>query len=46
MTRGFDLDGWLMGDPVILWAFGLPCMAVYANYYVLAESTLRQSSGS
>jgi hypothetical protein len=31
-----------MGDPVILWAFGLPFLAVYRDYYVLAGSDLRQ----
>ncbi|OQE19648.1 hypothetical protein PENFLA_c018G07011 [Penicillium flavigenum] len=31
-----------MGDPVTLWAFDLPFMAVYADYYVLARSTLQQ----
>jgi hypothetical protein len=37
----FNLDGWPMGDPVILWAFGLPLMTAYADYYILARSTLR-----
>ncbi|OQE86084.1 hypothetical protein PENNAL_c0022G02146 [Penicillium nalgiovense] len=29
---------WPIGDLVVLWAFGLPFMAVYADYYILAGS--------
>lgn len=43
----FNSDGdiypgrWPMGEPVILWAFGLPWIAVYSDYYILAGSRLR-----
>lgn len=30
-----------MGEPVILWAFGLPFLPVYADYYVFTGSKWR-----
>lgn len=32
---------WPMGETVILWAFGLPFLPVYADYYMLTGSTWR-----
>jgi hypothetical protein len=32
---------WPMGEPVILWAFGLPFLPVYADYYVFTGSKWR-----
>lgn len=34
-------DRWPMGHPVILWAFGIPFVAVYANYYIMRGSSCR-----
>ncbi|KAJ6132554.1 hypothetical protein N7471_007769 [Penicillium samsonianum] len=34
-------DRWPMGHPVIMWAFGIPFVAVYANYYVMSGSSLK-----
>ncbi|KAJ5207290.1 hypothetical protein N7491_002079 [Penicillium cf. griseofulvum] len=46
----FNLDGdiypdrWPIGEPVIMWEYGLPFLAVHADYYVLTGSTLRPGS--
>ncbi|KAJ5415506.1 hypothetical protein N7465_004201 [Penicillium sp. CMV-2018d] len=34
-------DRWPMGDPVVMWCFGLPFLAVYGDYYVMTGSPLR-----
>lgn len=49
MARGlfFDVTGdiycdrWPMGNPVIMWRFGLPFVAVYGDYYAMSGSALQ-----
>lgn len=34
-------DRWPMGHPVILWAFGIPFVAIYADYYIMSRTSCR-----
>lgn len=35
-------DRWPISDPVIMWAYGLPFIPIFANYYALVGSHLRK----